>query len=67
MEKPCKKIKGSRKYYGGFQFHSHKEKLLIPLVIYLFDFKWVILKLYKGLCDVIPDKTVEINLRLKST
>lgn len=41
-------------------------RILSSLFKYLFHLKWVILKLYKGLCYVIPDRTVEISLSLKS-
>jgi transposase len=40
-------------------------RMLSSLFMCLFDLKWVILKICKGLCDVIPDKTLEINLWLK--
>jgi len=40
-------------------------RILYSLFMCLFDLKWVILKLPRGLCYVSPVRTVEINLRLK--
>ena len=40
-------------------------RILYSLFMCLFDLKWVILKLPRGLCYVSPARTVEINLRLK--
>jgi transposase len=40
-------------------------RMLYSLFMCLFDLKWVVLKRSRGLCYVIPDRTVEINLRLK--
>ena len=40
-------------------------RILYSLFMCLFDLKWVVLKRSRGLCYVIPDRTVEINLRLK--
>lgn len=41
-------------------------RMLSSLFLSLFDLKWVILKPYNGLCDVIPYMTLEINLRFKT-
>ena len=40
-------------------------RILYSLFMCLFDLKWVILKLPRGLCYVSPARTVKINLRLK--
>jgi hypothetical protein len=40
-------------------------RMLSSLFMCLFDLKGVVLKRSRGLCYVIPARTVEINLRLK--
>jgi hypothetical protein len=39
------------------------QRMLSALLMCLFDLKWVLVKLYWGLYNVIPARILEINLR----